>query len=1349
MATIYGANLAAFTTPLLLSSPTNQSTAQFIAAVDDLADHGLDWVRAGLAEAEVLDYASCTNTTLAWQEARLAQFDITLAHVRARGMKLMLILGPPTFFTASTLYASTIVGAGSFTIENTFTALKLFPGQQVVIGDPVMSPGGQETLTVATVGPVVSVGGGHFAYTITTTGGATKAHTAGVPVAYTQADYLTLVSAYCSYLSNRYGPFVDVWQVWNEANLGDYRGRSIPLPYTPGDSVPSLPAAYLTEFAGAMAAARTAIRLHSAEAIATNVGETVATYDALAQAQFVTFFNAVNTSLDVVAVDMYDPMSTNVATKVGYLVTLQTTYGKSLIIPEFGMFGSPTDPFYTEAFQAATIPQQMAALALANPAAIILYRYQDPDANNELLGVIRADGSRKPAYDTFMSATLVAPSTSDDIAVAKNGRLVFKFYAPGQYPYPYGNASPVATIVGHISARVTRTQANRSDGHTIEFDDADRDLALGLEPFSTCVVEQRDPLGRTIGRVAWGRIDDPVQRISGTGEGTFTLEMPNITDEGRDVLTGIGYVNEGRLGDIVAELGALTQKGESLFVDPAHPYDAFGRAVTRVVEGAPTGWRASFLDDGTTTYAAAPVVWTPTAGAVANGNSLTRNTGGTVAFNGPGGAGEPGFAVANRPCTLQWQVVAPTTAIVGLSPAKGSTTVWYGFQTVGSTWQVISDGLLVAGVSGTYQPNAGFTVDIAWSGGAATAKFYVSSILVHTDTSAFAPFWPAALIATPGGVIDNMIFSGVVATPDLWWQVRYDKQTQTAALQQLAEDTGMYLRQKRDGYGQPLREWEFGPCGAAPTIRLIDGRGGDPDLMRRNPDIRLIDEIVEYHRGSVRDCVTVTTPLGAQTGDGNVDLELLWRTLNDGAYRYYNKYGVNTGSVFPEYTADVTIHRVASASRGYEYYCKYEPAFAAGGVGYREGGGGADTQFAYPSGASEDQRYVVQRALYKATVEQLRRSGSPHISLSLTTIGGFPPPSAGDLVAVDYTRSRRDAAGVWIPARIVGTFRVMKVETAFDGEEEPVDTWTLSNLGRYEDDGGAQADMARSMPAIQIIESTSSSTTVFVERGKLDAAHPFEIPWFNQHNLFGIQSCYVTVYPYAFQQVGKTAQSQEQDFPITIGETDFEIPASSDVRIDDSFDSDDTRLYLHIENRSGALGDPLSVQRDPTNTYDRIVEGNSSGRTFNIQISKTSGKQDPFTNVTTPIKKTLRSAGSTIAKIAKQTVIAIMPKHSHEIDLDMEDHELPKAIGIEIDGGSGVLVDRTASLIDLRSGATGPWSGIFRVECSRFLSAAGKDVRLRLWSLDDATTHGRGEVVVTVTIQWSHGGIGQLIRDSR
>jgi hypothetical protein len=114
--------------------------------------------------------------------------------------------------------------------------------------------------------------------------------------------------------------------------------------------------------------------------------------------------------------------------------------------------------------------------------------------------------------------------------------------------------------------------------------------------------------------------------------------------------------------------------------------------------------------------------------------------------------------------------------------------------------------------------------------------------------------------------------------------------------------------------------------------------------------------------------------------------------------------------------------------------------------------------------------------------------------------------------------------------------RVMSVVRAFNGDTPPVDTYTLSNLGRFDaTDATGQANTAQQLVALQIKQGTSLAPfPIGPVAADVDTLTPMEIPLIIPAELFRWHKCVLRVDFQNYRGTGTTAQNVAGT-PITFG----------------------------------------------------------------------------------------------------------------------------------------------------------------------------------------------------------------------
>jgi len=218
---------------------------------------------------------------------------------------------------------------------------------------------------------------------------------------YSQADYKTVTEKYYSYLADEYGSYVDVWQVFNEPNIHNYKDYS---------SV-TITDDYLKGLNDTLETAAKTIKAHDPDAIVTtSVGGYP--YDSARHAQWKQFFDAVGDKLDVLTVDVYpDKDPTVLGALEGRIKELRDRYKKLVYVGETGMCTG--DGRFDEAAQGEYVAKYVSELKKAGPAAVLVYEMQDDTSKSgceATFGIKSPDGTVKKSYEAVMTGLGWAPS---------------------------------------------------------------------------------------------------------------------------------------------------------------------------------------------------------------------------------------------------------------------------------------------------------------------------------------------------------------------------------------------------------------------------------------------------------------------------------------------------------------------------------------------------------------------------------------------------------------------------------------------------------------------------------------------------------------------------------------------------------------------------------------------------------------------------------------------------------------------------------------------------------------------------------------------------------------------------
>lgn len=142
---------------------------------------------------------------------------------------------------------------------------------------------------------------------------------------------------------------------------------------------------------------------------------------------------------------------------------------------------------------------------------------------------------------------------------------------------------------------------------------------------------------------------------------------------------------------------------------------------------------------------------------------------------------------------------------------------------------------------------------------------------------------------------------------------------------------------------------------------------------------------------------------------------------------------------------------------------------------------------------------LTERALYVSVKTNFLRRSHPHHVFSCTAPGTGRPTRAGDLIAIDVQRvsvGTEDGAAV-VEMDVVDNLKVVRVTRSFNGDDPPIDTYVVSNNGRFEDDDTTDgASQAQTIIALQRQQGTGLSGIRLPWPENIDAANPVIIPFY-------------------------------------------------------------------------------------------------------------------------------------------------------------------------------------------------------------------------------------------------------------
>jgi hypothetical protein len=234
---------------------------------------------------------------------------------------------------------------------------------------------------------------------------------------------------------------------------------------------------------------------------------------------------------------------------------------------------------------------------------------------------------------------------------------------------------------------------------------------------------------------------------------------------------------------------------------------------------------------------------------------------------------------------------------------------------------------------------------------------------------------------------------------------------------------------------------------------------------------------------------------------------------------------------------------------------------------------------------------------------------------------------------------------------------------------------------------------------------------------------------------------------------------------VATGNLPIELPTPADINLSGTFNTagtgatgttdgfdlvqkgqdNDAVVKITVENDGGTLplGQRMNVNlHTPGGVapyYTLSTGGAPNGAVIGASMSINFTKTKTQSTFTAPIAKRVAAKDTTIAHIPAGTVLANEPQHVHDVDPDLHALTNPTQITVQIDSGDGLFVDRSVQVSD--GSQTGPWTGDFIFECSRFFGGPGRDVQVRFSSTDNAD-HGRGGLRISYTLVGEYQSAG-------
>jgi hypothetical protein len=419
-----------------------------------------------------------------------------------------------------------------------------------------------------------------------------------------------------------------------------------------------------------------------------------------------------------------------------------------------------------------------------------------------------------------------------------------------------------------------------------------------------------------------------------------------------------------------------------------------------------------------------------------------------------------------------------------------------------------------------------------------------------------------------------------------------------------------------------------------------------------------------------------------------------------------------------------------------------------------------DSSLTYADNSVANQE-LTARALYVSTIANFKRFAHPHHLFTCTTPGVGRPTRAGDLIAVDYQRVSVGETGavVEMDVREPG-LRVMSVVRAFNGDTPPVDTYTLSNLGRFDaTDATGQANTAQQLVALQINQSTGLAKDSVTYGDNVDALNPMTIWHYIASEHFRYHQVRVRCDFFPFRGTATTAQNQAGTHIIAVGGVDIALPTPADIN---ALAANIGGVPTHYHNvgivSSNTVGGGAKVHiaSTPTDiTPDRYVwvggDGFdqisliANGHQGSVRTGQPEGSDVNLMPTSHP--HVVAKAKDIIAHIPAGTDLADLPLHTHDVEKRIPTGQpAPAAITLSINGqnlSSGAASTGTRN-------PNGSFGSSFVVEnIGPYLDAfaAGTDVPLAFSAETSASNpFGVGYIVVTVTAVEELGGLSSTVR---
>lgn len=207
------------------------------------------------------------------------------------------------------------------------------------------------------------------------------------------AQYRAIMDEYWSVLADRYADDVAVWQLYNEVDAGHYSRWTV--------FNGRLSEEYLSGLKTMLNIGRDAIKSANPDTMVTTntMGWPM---ENATEKRWIRFFDAIESTLDVIAIDVYPTHYTGEIAKLeARTERMKERYDKPVIIAEVGLQTCPE--CWSEEEQGRYVAAAVQSLAQANPMAIIVYEFRDEKGDTGF-GVLRSNWSKKSGFDSIIAS---------------------------------------------------------------------------------------------------------------------------------------------------------------------------------------------------------------------------------------------------------------------------------------------------------------------------------------------------------------------------------------------------------------------------------------------------------------------------------------------------------------------------------------------------------------------------------------------------------------------------------------------------------------------------------------------------------------------------------------------------------------------------------------------------------------------------------------------------------------------------------------------------------------------------------------------------------------------------------